>query len=320
MTVSGGCADDSHCIDGYCCDTLCSGQCQACDIKGKLGICSPVPSGPPHAKRDKCTGDGLPCAGSCNGKSDGTCDYPKVDCGDASCAKGSTNMFQDHGKCSAGTCQMPDPKECRYSLICSNNACKTSCTSKSDCMPGLDCDSNGKCFAPSIPITLTNDTSKSGYVTSKGDVPSGGRLVVGDDANNIDMFSFVYFDTSKIPKGSVIESAALVLTQVSTSGDPYGALGHMKAQKVIYQTLTAAAFNLQSNPNDDRTMFTDNTKGSHEANVSSQLIDDFAAGRTSTQFRLRFEKTSDGDNGADCAQLDPSGKNQPTLQINYHQP
>ncbi len=33
------------CVDGYCCNTTCTGLCMACNVSGKQGTCSPVPAG-----------------------------------------------------------------------------------------------------------------------------------------------------------------------------------------------------------------------------------------------------------------------------------
>ena len=64
-----------NCVDGYCCNSACGLSCQACDITGRLGICSPVPSGTPYGGRPACLGTG-PCAGFCNGQFSGQCFYP----------------------------------------------------------------------------------------------------------------------------------------------------------------------------------------------------------------------------------------------------
>jgi hypothetical protein len=64
-----------NCVDGYCCNSACGLSCQACDIAGRLGICSPVPSGTPYGGRPACAGTG-PCAGFCNGQFSGQCAYP----------------------------------------------------------------------------------------------------------------------------------------------------------------------------------------------------------------------------------------------------
>src|SRR5262249_37445239 len=33
------------CVDGYCCNSVCTGTCLACNVTGSLGTCTPVPLG-----------------------------------------------------------------------------------------------------------------------------------------------------------------------------------------------------------------------------------------------------------------------------------
>jgi hypothetical protein len=40
--VSGAACFSGNCVDGVCCDSTCTGACQACNINGTLGTCSPV--------------------------------------------------------------------------------------------------------------------------------------------------------------------------------------------------------------------------------------------------------------------------------------
>jgi len=62
------CEDNEFCVDGYCCDQLCEGECEACNIAGSLGICSP--KGYQEICGDQTTGD-CDAADYCDGM--GTC-------------------------------------------------------------------------------------------------------------------------------------------------------------------------------------------------------------------------------------------------------
>lgn len=96
------------CVDGFCCNAACDGQCEACDVSGKEGTCSPV-SGKPH--HEACTGDPSgACAGTCDGTKTDACSYPTVACGTAaSCAGGTATTAQ---ACSNGTCGAATTRTC----------------------------------------------------------------------------------------------------------------------------------------------------------------------------------------------------------------
>ena len=148
-TLNGGtckidvdCAN-GHCVDGVCCDSACSGQCQACDVGGKVGTCSPVLGGP-HGARIRCpASSGDPsCASVCNGLDVTTCHYPggSTSCGAASCSAG----LEKHVSACDGAGNCGDtPKACdKY--VCGPTACKTSCTADGDCIAGYFCNA-GAC-------------------------------------------------------------------------------------------------------------------------------------------------------------------------------
>ena len=81
------------CVDGSCCNTACDGQCEACDVSGQAGTCSPV-AGAPHGGREICATDSSACGGACDGQTTAACAYPDatVSCRDASCAAGTATL------------------------------------------------------------------------------------------------------------------------------------------------------------------------------------------------------------------------------------
>ncbi|MGZ3419605.1 MAG: FG-GAP repeat protein [Polyangiales bacterium] len=127
------------CADGVCCDSYCGNQCEACDMPGQVGHCSQV-NGSPHGSRPPCASSGV-CGPRC-GASRYTC-APAPDgtsCSDDGCAGGvETHASTCDG---AGSCN-DVPKSCG-AYACGGAACKTSCTTSTDCNVGNACKS-GEC-------------------------------------------------------------------------------------------------------------------------------------------------------------------------------
>jgi MYXO-CTERM domain-containing protein len=131
------------CVDDVCCNVACNGECEACDVAGKAGTCSPV-SGAVHGGRVACGGVVAfsPCAGACDGVNRNACKYPGS----------GTECVVDVSDCSQNPC------------ICINNKNDT-------------CDGKGSCFAPpdircpnsgtgGSTTTTTTDTSETGGSSS----------------------------------------------------------------------------------------------------------------------------------------------------------
>lgn len=132
--------ESRHCVDGFCCDRACAGQCEACDVAGSEGTCATV-SGSPHGSRTACASSGSVCDGTCNGVAT-TCTYPSSVCRPQSCT-GSTRSYA--ASCSGGVCPTSFTDSCEP-YVCSGTGCKTGCTPDSDCSTGNYC-SGGSCFA-----------------------------------------------------------------------------------------------------------------------------------------------------------------------------
>lgn len=122
--------DTGNCVDGYCCDTPCAGQCQACDVAGAIGTCTTTTDGVPHGTRPACNGTGT-CGGACTGASGTACTYPpaSVICG-AAC----------DGKCDGnGGCSSVAGGSCPDGFACGATGCNTSCSVDGDCQPNFHC-------------------------------------------------------------------------------------------------------------------------------------------------------------------------------------
>jgi hypothetical protein len=125
--------DTGNCVDGYCCDSACTGQCQACDVAGAVGTCSTINDAVPHGTRPACNGSAT-CGGVCTAASATSCTYPatSVICG-AAC----------DGHCDgAGGCTSVAGGSCPNGFACDTGGCKTSCAND------MDCQTNFQCMAP----------------------------------------------------------------------------------------------------------------------------------------------------------------------------
>lgn len=160
--TSGEQCKSNYCVDGVCCSTACNGQCEACDVAGKVGSCSPV-SGAPHGKREACATDGSLCGGSCDGIHPLACAYPAAEtsCRDASCANSQATLAAScNGK---GACPVVQTQPCG-AQGCDTTQCK------GDCVSNSGCDTNSYCSAgickPKFSngaVCSTDDRCLSGY-------------------------------------------------------------------------------------------------------------------------------------------------------------
>ncbi|MBK7395953.1 MAG: hypothetical protein IPJ34_06510 [Myxococcales bacterium] len=157
-TVAGpGCA---NCVDGYCCDRPCTGQCEACDLAGSLGFCDYVVGGPVHGTRPACTptilcGVGGACQTTCS--TDLNCGAGKY-CGGGACftKKAAGVACAANNECSLGFC---------VDGVCCDTACTGQCVAcdnpgkvgtcsnatgpthgaRAACTGGFGCDGTGVC-------------------------------------------------------------------------------------------------------------------------------------------------------------------------------
>jgi hypothetical protein len=134
-----------QCVDGVCCDSDCTGQCEACNSKENSGTCLPVQGPPVGVLREPCDVPENVCgARACDGLTRMSCEAfaPDTDviC-DASRCEGST--FIPAAKCDGrGGCAAPTEIPCGE-YACSETGCRTTCTSDADCSKDHVCRNNG---------------------------------------------------------------------------------------------------------------------------------------------------------------------------------
>ena len=131
------------CADGFCCNTACTGQCEACDAAGAEGFCVPL-AGPPHEGRPACgTGDGATCSAEiCDGLERASCKGfvgSKVACRAGACEKGvATVEAHCDGLGACPPADATDAIECAP-YVCGEGKCKETCDATSDCATGYQC-------------------------------------------------------------------------------------------------------------------------------------------------------------------------------------
>lgn len=141
------CAGGAPCVDGVCCESTCSGSCEACNQPDRPGLCRPLPSGEtPRAGHPACpTAQDAECGASCDGHTTDRCVFAELgsSCGaEASCAAG---RFQSAHECDGhGTCEST-LTECGQ-LACDPQIGCLKCQFDGDCADGRNfCTDVGTC-------------------------------------------------------------------------------------------------------------------------------------------------------------------------------
>jgi hypothetical protein len=144
-TVQGGaCTADNqcgtgHCVDNVCCGSSSCGSCQACNVAGNPGTCTPIAAGTIDPKH-MCADNGAPAC-STNGKCDGAggCQkYPNgTSCAPAACPSGSSTLALA-GSCGSGSCTQTT-QSCAPFMCNGAGACHTTCAGDGDCTTGNYC-------------------------------------------------------------------------------------------------------------------------------------------------------------------------------------
>ncbi|MFT3772690.1 MAG: kelch repeat-containing protein [Minicystis sp.] len=141
-----------HCVDDVCCENACTGQCEACDSTGFVGLCRPVGAKdapePPHGTRTACAGSGT-CQGVCDGTSPLACAFPNegVSCGASSCACSDgdcATAARTRALCDAQGACTDVTDACPNGLRCGDDGCLATCKTDDDCVLDSFCNPQTK--------------------------------------------------------------------------------------------------------------------------------------------------------------------------------
>ncbi len=185
---AGACQEcaSGNCVDGYCCNSGCGGECDRCDgaTKGVCAVLAQGAAGTPSCTPYLCTGTSAGCPASCT--SDGNCAAGNF-CGGGSClgkkplgsgcsaANECTSTFCADGVCCdagcGGSCDSCNVAgHCAFvtgagnpgcgAFLCSGSSanCPSGCTSDAQCAAAAYCAAGGTCQARKVQGQTCNNT------------------------------------------------------------------------------------------------------------------------------------------------------------------
>lgn len=155
-------------------------------------------------------------------------------------------------------------------------------------------------------LLLPSVAAEDGVVENDREVRTNGVLPqvgdLGSESPGRECRQFFSFDLGSVPPGSIVTSAVLRLDQFVVVGTPYGALGSVVVDHLVYDALDADDFASRALREGLGPLSSDATLGARSLDVTEAVAQDVALGRPRSQFRLRFAPAgSDGDGQNDFA-------------------
>jgi hypothetical protein len=184
------CSSNSQCLSGFCvqgvcCNTSCSGQCQSCNFQGSPGTCTNDPAGSPGTPSCSpylCSGSSPSCSGSCTNNSNcapgynctnGICTVQQI-CGSGQtlCNGTCDNLQSDPNNCGAcgNVCNLPNSYPVCIAGACSIGSCNSG-FGNCDGIQSNGCETNLQ--------NNPNDCGACGFVCQQGQTCSGGACTCG---------------------------------------------------------------------------------------------------------------------------------------------
>jgi hypothetical protein len=151
-------------------------------------------------------------------------------------------------------------------------------------------------------ISPTSDAELDGFRANRGTGSNRQDVLVGNgeitDQGELVWRGFMSFSLSDIPAGATIDRVELRFFQVNVGGDPYGKLGNLILDHIVYgDRLTDTAY---SAPALESAVLPQQTAPQTWYVISDPMLvswleNDLTAGRTMLQVRLRFMQETDAD-------------------------
>lgn len=158
--------------------------------------------------------------------------------------------------------------------------------------------------APPVTIEIRSTALLDGTVGEGGDFGTDGPVVqAGDSTTDLGYRGFLSFDLGGIPAGAEIVEARLRVVQRNVQGDPYGTLGTVWVDQVVYgNVLESGAYDRTFPLNQAFAQLSaDSTLGPKEVDATAAVQADVDAPRLQSQFRLRFNTATDATADFDLA-------------------
>ena len=173
-TSANQCATAGGCVDGYCCDSTCTGACTACNLAGKQGTCTAVGAGfMPSAGHASCGPDPASSCmrnGACDGA--GACQLYAAGtvCAASMCASGA---YTPKSACDGtGGCKTPTTIPCAPFVCQDTTTCYSTCSSNTQCTSPNTCSNpgaSGSCGLKSLGAPCGADGQcSSGFCAPEG--------------------------------------------------------------------------------------------------------------------------------------------------------
>jgi hypothetical protein len=171
--------------------------------------------------------------------------------------------------------------------------------------------------------TGNGSVNVDGYVRNDGITVNTTISSTGDTNSNVGERGLVGFDISSI-QGKTVVSATLRIYQYIVTGSPYTDLGTIVVDHINFgSSMDVGDYSLAALASNIGTISSNATYEWKTLDVTSYVQADLVAGRTSSQYRIRFTTETDlgGDtdySGFESAENNGSTGNKPELVVTYN--